>query len=507
MKSFISYFLFAANLLLLVREGYAEESKSTAITHSILIIEGKNGAGTGFFSTLNDKKYVFTNAHVFLEVLEPKILDISNTVYGIQKALVHKSEDIAIIQLADSKGLEPLKIRANVENVAIGTKTEVFGNSLGAEVVTKLDGSVEGVGPQKVEVNNGFVSGNSGSPICLRDDGAVIGIATYVTKINDASNISLEGSKFDSKKITSVRRFGLRVDNLQESDFEDVDLEAYQKDIGELDKLKKINDFVIDSFRHFSKNSDANQLRQATAERYGSWAPAKDYQWNSTYMEKEFKEQCTIRDAIVRVLNIKDEVMTYRRIAKLSKKFSKEVRTNIMQYAWGLEKERAEDYAEAIARLSPEKQEKVSSGLLDMRKIHEELYFLQNKSSKKSSGKVKSLVYSVDQIYKELFGVAASEWYENEAKIKEYSMRISEGKKRVAAAKKAAASALSKNIRKEEANLASANAALKECAAACKPYLNKRAEYLSAMRDCAGNLPDAEKPEYIRDALAGKPTR
>ena len=503
----IRYFLLTAFAAFIVFTGYSQDANDTPITHSILIIEGKNGAGTGFISTLNGKKYVFTNAHVFLEIQSPRILDITNTGYGIEKAFVHKSEDIAIIQLSAPKSLSPLKIREDVENIAIGTKTEVFGNSLGAEVVTKIDGVVDGIGPQKVEVSNAFVSGNSGSPICLGGDGSVIGIATYVMKINDASNISLEGSKFDSKKITSIRRFGLRIDNLQESDFEEINLEVYQKDIGELEKLKKINDSILESFRRFTKGSSIGTLRQSVARQYASCSSSKNYEWNSSHMEKEYKEQLTLRDAIVKVLDLKEEVTKYRHIEKISKKVSKDVKDNIMLYTWGLEPDRAENYAEAISKLSPEKQEKVSSAFLDMRKIHEEIYVLENKSSRKSSGKVKTLCYSADRIYKELFGVAASEWYENEARIREFGLRIADSKKRVAAAKKAASSGLIKNRKKDQANLDAAAASLKECAAACKPYLSKRSGYLENMRNCAGNIPDAEKPEYIRNALAGKPTK
>jgi len=485
--------------------GYSQNEKTASVTHSILIIEGKNGAGTGFISMLGDKKYIFTNAHVFLDVKEPKIVDISNTEYTIEKAFAHKSEDIAIIQLSDFKSLNPLKIYDGVENIAIGTKTVVFGNSLGAEVVTKIDGAVEGIGPEKVEVNNAFVSGNSDSPICLSSDHSIIGIATYVMKISDTSNISLEGSRFDSKKITAVRRFGLRIDNLKESDFEEINLETYQKDIAELDNLKRINESILDWFKRLPKDADGNSIRLFVTRKYASWAPSKNYEWNSAFMKNEYKEQCKMKETLVKALKLKDEVAMYQNVAKISKDASSEVKESILSYIWGMEPERAEKYAKVISKLPSEKQEKISSGLLDMRKMHAQIAATDNK--KRKSNKVKSLYYSVDQLYKELFGAAASDWYENESKLSVYNAKINEMNKRVVEAKKAVASALIKNKKKEQAVLSTVSAQLKEYVAAAKPYVNKRNELLDSMRTCAKDTPDEEKPEYVRDALAGKPTK
>ena len=142
-----------------------------------------------------------------------------------------------------------------------------------------------------------------------------------------------------------------------------------------------------------------------------------------------------------------------------------------------------------------------------MRKMHQAIYLQENKSSRKHSGKVKTLVYSVDEIYKELFGVSAREWFENEFIIQKFNSKIADISKRVIAAKNAVSSSFIKNRKKLQVNLDEASSALKASASARKPYLNKRAEYLGSMRDSAGNIPDAEKPEYIRDALAGKPTK
>lgn len=505
LKSLVRIVPLSVCLLAFICKAYAQNEKTASVTHSILIIEGKNGAGTGFISTLGDKKYIFTNAHVFLDVKDPKIVDISNTEYTIVKAFAHKSEDIAIIQVADFKSLEPLKIYDGVENIAIGTKTVVFGNSLGAEVVTKIDGSVEGIGPEKVEVNNAFVSGNSGSPICLSSDSSIIGIATFVMKISDTSNISLEGSRFDSKKITAVRRFGLRIDNLKESDFEEINLETYQKDIAELDNLKSINESILDWLKHLPKDASGNSIRLYVTRKYASFAPSKNYDWNSAFMKNEYKEQCKMKDTLVKALKLKDEVAMYQSVAKISKGVSKDVKENILSYIWGMEPERAEKYAKVIAKLPSEKQEKISSGLLDMRRMHAQISEMDNK--KRKSNKVKSLYYSVDQLYKELFGAAASEWYENEAKLTALGVKMTEMKNRVAEAKKAVASALIKNKKKEQAVLSAASAALKEYVSTAKPYVNKRNELLESMRACEKDTPNEEKPEYVRDALAGKPTK
>ena len=76
----------------------------------------------------------------------------------------------------------PLELDQSRISVKIGDAIVVLGNSGGGGVVTKLEGKLVGIGPDRIEVSAEFIPGNSGSPIIHVPTGKVIGIATYLTR-------------------------------------------------------------------------------------------------------------------------------------------------------------------------------------------------------------------------------------------------------------------------------------------------------------------------------------
>jgi hypothetical protein len=114
-----------------------------------------------------------------------------------------------ISRFAQSTVKDGLEIIDQLDSqVHIGDEVIVLGNSLGSGVVTELKGKVTGIGPELVEVDAKFVSGNSGSPIIHSKTMKVIGIATF------SEMRSLEGFGQDSKFNRIERRFGYRLDNV-----------------------------------------------------------------------------------------------------------------------------------------------------------------------------------------------------------------------------------------------------------------------------------------------------
>ena len=91
----------------------------------------------------------------------------------------------------------------------LGLPIAVFGNSDGGGVATGLRGRVVGAGPDQIEVDAGFVQGNSGSPI-VDGEGRVLAIATYAVRRVEPDNWLKAGTRFNQ-----VRRFGLRLEGVQ----------------------------------------------------------------------------------------------------------------------------------------------------------------------------------------------------------------------------------------------------------------------------------------------------
>ena len=74
---------------------------------------------------------------------------------------------------------------------------------------TSIFGRILGIGPELIEIDAGFVRGNSGSPILDRN-GNVVGIATFALRNNDPGDWVRNGTRY-----TQVRRFGTRLNNNQ----------------------------------------------------------------------------------------------------------------------------------------------------------------------------------------------------------------------------------------------------------------------------------------------------
>ena len=101
-----------------------------------------------------------------------------------------------------------LELETQIARLNIGDEVVVVGNSEGAGVIREIPGRVIGIGPDRIEVDAQFVSGNSGSPILLKSTGRVIGIATFM-------QIPRGGAGTNSPlSLNEVRRFGYRLDTV-----------------------------------------------------------------------------------------------------------------------------------------------------------------------------------------------------------------------------------------------------------------------------------------------------
>jgi hypothetical protein len=182
----------------------AEDYK--ALSKYIVIVEGDKSVGTGFIAQYEGRTYLFTNLHVLDGNKSIKCKTMEGKELALGKLLASTEYDLAAIELPQEKG--GLEFQQHVDtSVTLGDEVVVFGNSFGSGVATDLTGKVLAVGPQVLETDVKFVSGNSGSPIISKQSHKVLGIASYcsIRKANDFGK--------DSKFNNVERRFAYRIDN------------------------------------------------------------------------------------------------------------------------------------------------------------------------------------------------------------------------------------------------------------------------------------------------------
>ena len=173
-----------------------------------VIIRGARSQGSGFIVIMNNQPYIVTNQHVLQGISRMRITLLDGTdLKPVSLQLAH-SEDLARMRFSVAqKGSTIHALQPASAMPAIGSSIQVLGNSGGGEVVTRLKGELQGVGPDRIEVSAGFVSGNSGSPI-LDTQGKVLGVATYVQAetAQGQENWVASGTRF-----TEARRYGFRL--------------------------------------------------------------------------------------------------------------------------------------------------------------------------------------------------------------------------------------------------------------------------------------------------------
>jgi hypothetical protein len=168
-------------------------------------------------------------------------LDGSRISPGAAEAAVR--HDIMRMALATAPAT-PLELLTEFDsNVKIGDEIVVLGNSGGGGVVTKLEGKLVGLGPDRIEVSAEFIPGNSGSPIIHIPTGKVIGIATYLTRRYE----EFSGNAQTSGRATGplvVRRFGYRLDSV--SRWEPVNWAVFQAEAERIGRISALTGDIFD---------------------------------------------------------------------------------------------------------------------------------------------------------------------------------------------------------------------------------------------------------------------
>lgn len=170
----------------------------------VVLIEGDNGVGSGFFVRDGEKTYLYTAAHVLSgnNKLTVKTHDGKKfTKFGAFE--VAHGYDLVRIQMAE----EIANAATLCDSTAIAMNRHVFavGNSGGGGVLTVLKGSVTGLGPSEFELDAEIIQGNSGGPVFDIESGKVMGVVTHAIAARE--DIWAAETRF-----ADVRRFAGRLD-------------------------------------------------------------------------------------------------------------------------------------------------------------------------------------------------------------------------------------------------------------------------------------------------------
>ncbi len=190
----------------------------------VVFIETDIGSGSGFIAMDGERAFVYTNAHVVCgspgafatkfksiqtasgqKITPPYEIELSET-YNPEAP--NGLEDVARFRVGLPEGTTGYQLNDQGVMPKMGAAVIAYGNSLGAGVMTSLEGSVEGLGTDRIEINCEIVPGNSGGPVVDVETKRVIGISTYLA--TGARDIWASGTKFDE-----IRRFAVRPEHVK----------------------------------------------------------------------------------------------------------------------------------------------------------------------------------------------------------------------------------------------------------------------------------------------------
>ena len=210
---------------------------------AIVLVDGDEGVGTGFIAKIRGVDFVVTNLHVIGGNASIRVTTVRGTPVQVAGMFGAAGRDIAILRIVGEHQGPTLKLAENpISTVKLGDKVVVVGNRRGGGVATQVSGEVQGIGPDRLEVNARFQPGNSGSPIVHVPTGEVIGVASYSqTRELDELDGPGEGNFTTGTRVTKEeqRWFGYRADAV--SRWEAIDLAKWRA------QAKKIADFEADS--------------------------------------------------------------------------------------------------------------------------------------------------------------------------------------------------------------------------------------------------------------------
>ena len=218
------------------------QSLSAEQMAAVVLVEGDGGAGSGFITKIRELPFIVTNLHVIGGNEKLRVTTLTGA--KIEAGPIHGAigRDLAILRIEGTPPAAYLPLTADpLKTAKIGDKVVVVGNRRGGGVATQVSGVVQGMGPDKIEVDAAFQPGNSGSPIVHVDSGEVIGLAAYsqtrkLDMLDGVSATSSSGGEAAEPKMEQ-RWFGYRVDGV--SGWQAIDLARWRQQERRIETFRK----------------------------------------------------------------------------------------------------------------------------------------------------------------------------------------------------------------------------------------------------------------------------
>ncbi len=218
---------------------------------SLVFVEDKGGAGSGFACMFGTQKFIFTNQHVVAGHPGVKLTLLDQSPIQVGQAAAAVGHDIMSLALISNTKTMDMMLEVE-KNAAIGDDVVVLGNPDGARVIKPLVGKLVGIGPNLIEVTAEFVPGSSGSPIVHLKSGKVLGVATYLT-MRDADGLSGRGTP-------KVRRFGYRLDSAKQ--WQPIVWAAYNEEFATIGRIKETTHDLGALIREMARTGGVDASRQ-----------------------------------------------------------------------------------------------------------------------------------------------------------------------------------------------------------------------------------------------------
>ena len=160
---------------------------------SVVQISVPSGTGSGIVISANG--LVITNAHVVDRYPTPQVRMPSGLTYQGNVIGLDEKIDIALIQLIDTRVLEPV-VLGNSDTVAVGDEVIAMGFPLGSLTLTKgiVSGKSTEEEVERIQTDAALNPGNSGGPLFNRS-GQLVGVNTSIWARDD-SGVRIDGIGF-----------------------------------------------------------------------------------------------------------------------------------------------------------------------------------------------------------------------------------------------------------------------------------------------------------------------
>lgn len=171
---------------------------------AIVLIEGDDGAGTGFFVRTEGAVYLYTAAHVLSGNKKLTVKTTDGREFR-KFGTLEVAQDVDMVRLK-VLGTAPLALDLTSSGgVRQDMEIQALGNSGGGSVINDSEGIIQAVGSESFEITAQVIQGNSGGPIIRKGTTVALGLVTH--GIQGRDDVWASNTRF-----TKIRRFGARLD-------------------------------------------------------------------------------------------------------------------------------------------------------------------------------------------------------------------------------------------------------------------------------------------------------